>query len=183
MAMQPRDGVELANLLYSACQWERPVVMRYPRGSCPDFRMPDRLELIPPGKAEVVREGWEVQIWALGDMVPLALAAAEALAAGGLSVGVVNARFVTPLDGELLNAQARFAKVVATVENGVVAGGFGSAVTEHLTDAGYGGRLLRFGWPKEFVPHGTPATLMEEYGLTPAVIAAKISAAIEARAQ
>ena len=179
VVMQPRDGAELAHLLYSACQWARPVVMRYPRGTCPGFRMPDTLELIPPGKAEVVREGWEVQFWALGDMVPLALAAAELLAAGGVSVGVVNARFVAPLDGELLDAQARFAKVIATVENGVVAGGFGSAVTEHLTEAGFRGRILRFGWPVEFVPHGAPATLMDEYGLTPAALAARVSAALE----
>lgn len=179
VVMQPRDGVELANLLHSAVGWDCPVVMRYPRGTCPDFRMPDAFETLPLGKAEVLREGWEIQVWALGDMVPAALTLAGLLAERGYSVGVINARFVAPLDGDLLTAQARRAKAFVTLENGMAAGGFGSAVAEHLTERGYGGRIVRFGWPAEFVPQGSPARLLEQYGLTPPAMAARVLTALQ----
>jgi 1-deoxy-D-xylulose-5-phosphate synthase len=177
--MQPRDGVELASMLHSAVGWDCPVVLRYPRGSCGEFRMPDPLESIPLGQAEILREGWEVQVWALGDQVSLAMATADVLVRRGLSVGVVNGRFVKPLDQRLLDSQARLAKVFVTIENGVVSGGFGSAVAEHLGDAGFRGRVLRFGWPNEFIPQGTPAGLMEQYGLTPTAIAGQVLTALE----
>lgn len=177
--MQPRDGVELAHMLHSAVGWNRPVVIRYPRGACGDFRMPDTLEALPLGEAERLREGWEVQVWALGDMVPAAMDVAARVAAAGYSVGVVNARFVAPLDRDLLATQAKRAKVVVTLENGVVAGGFGSAVREALDEAGYPGRMIRFGWPAEFVPHGSPPRLMEQYGLTPEAMAARVLGALQ----
>jgi 1-deoxy-D-xylulose-5-phosphate synthase len=141
--------------------------------------MPDPLESIPLGQAEILREGWEVQVWALGDQVSLAMATADVLVRRGLSVGVVNGRFVKPLDQRLLDSQARLAKVFVTIENGVVSGGFGSAVAEHLGDAGFRGRVLRFGWPNEFIPQGTPAGLMEQYGLTPTAIAGQVLTALE----
>ncbi len=177
--MQPRDGVELCRLLSSAVGWGRPVAMRYPRGLCTDFRMPETLDPIPLGQAEIVREGWEVQIWALGDMVPLAIQTAEQLAGQGFSTGVVNARFVKPLDRSLLDSQARFAKVFVTLENAVAAGGFGSAVEEHLNETAFRGRIVRCGWPDEFVPHGTPSILMEQYGLTPSAVAARVATAMK----
>lgn len=173
--MQPADGVELAHMLYSAIKWKRPVVIRYPRGICPGYVAPEQLEEVVPGKACIVREGWEIHIWALGDMIPVAMAAADHLATKGFSVGVVNARFVVPLDQELILAQSKRAQAFVTIENGVAEGGFGSAVTEVLGDLGYQGRIIRNGWPREFVPHGAPAILMEKFGMTAVAIAERVA--------
>jgi len=172
--MQPGDGAELAHMLYSATQWKCPVVIRYPRGVSPGFVSPEQFEEIPVGKARVLREGWEIQIWALGDMIPMAIATADRLVTKGYSVGVVNGRFVAPLDRDLIASQARLARAFVTLENGVADGGFGSAVTECLSDIGYQSRVIRNGWPAEFVPHGSPAILMEMHGLTPGAIAARV---------
>jgi 1-deoxy-D-xylulose-5-phosphate synthase len=174
--MQPKDEAELAAMLTSAVRWERPVVIRYPRGRGPGTPIPENPPLLEVGKAEVIRPGTTVQIWALGDQIPAALQAATLLTARGLSVGVVNPRFVRPLDHELMYAQAREARIWATLENGVAAGGFGSAMAEHLAKSGFQGPVLRFGWPDEFIPHGDPAILFDRYGLTPQAIAESILA-------
>ena len=173
--MQPADGAELAHMLNSAILWKCPVVIRYPRGICAGYVAPDQLEEVVPGKARVLREGWEIQIWALGDMIPVAIAAADHLVTKGFSVGVVNARFVAPLDQGLIASQSKLARVFVTLENGVAEGGFGSAVTETLGDLGYQGRIVRNGWPREFIPHGAPAILYEKYGLTAEAIAERVA--------
>jgi 1-deoxy-D-xylulose-5-phosphate synthase len=108
-------------------------------------------------------------------MIPVAMAAADHLATKGFSVGVVNARFVVPLDQELILAQSKRAQAFVTIENGVAEGGFGSAVTEVLGDLGYQGRIIRNGWPREFVPHGAPAILMEKFGMTAVAIAERVA--------
>ena len=131
------------------------------------------------GKAETLKEGKEIVIWALGDMIPTAEKAAAILAGRGLSAGVVNARFVRPLDEELLRTHCAGARVIATIENGVAEGGFGSAVTEWLTQNNFGGRVLRFGWPNRFVPHGSMKDLTERFGLGASAIAASIAKAME----
>jgi 1-deoxy-D-xylulose-5-phosphate synthase len=169
--MQPSDGAELAHMLYTATQLGRPVVIRYPRGSGPLSVAPETFEALPLGKAVVVRAGWQAQIWALGDMLPVAWEAAERLAERGIACGVVNARFVVPLDEALLADQARTARLIATLENGVAAGGFGSALQERVADLDLPVRVVRFGWPAEFVSHGNPALLAQAYGLTARAIA------------
>ncbi len=177
--MQPADGTELAHMLYSAIKWKRPVVIRYPRGVCSGYVPPETFEEVIPGKAHILREGWEIQIWALGDMIPVAMAAADHLATKGFSVGVVNARFVVPLDEVLIAEQSKRARAFVTIENGVAAGGFGTAVAETLGNLGYQGRIIRNGWPQEFVPHGAPAILLEKYGLTAAAIAERVIQAMD----
>jgi 1-deoxy-D-xylulose-5-phosphate synthase len=172
--MQPADGVEMVNMLYSATQWKRPTVIRYPRAVCPGFAMPDRFEAIECGKARVVREGWEIQIWALGDALELASGVADLLAAKGCSTGIMDARFVAPLDEDLLASQSALARCFLTLENGVAAGGFGSAVEEFLVGRGFKGEIVRGGWPREFVPHGSPSILMEKYGMTPEALADRV---------
>lgn len=174
VVMQPADGVELVNMLYSATQWKRPTVIRYPRGVCPGFVMPDTFENIEFGKARVSRDGWEVQLWALGDTLPLATGVADILASRGYSAGVVDARFVSPLDEERLAAQSVRAKCFLTIENGVAAGGFGSAVEEFLIGRGYKGSVIRAGWPREFIPHGAPAILARKYGMTAEALADRV---------
>lgn len=176
--MQPRCEAELANMLYTAVRADGPVVIRYPRGGGPGTAIPAEFSEIVIGKAEVLREGGDVALWALGDMLPLATAAADALAAQGIGAGVVNARFIKPLDKELILRQARQCKVIATLENGVVTGGFGSGVRELLSAEGVTVPVVSFGWPDEFVPHGSPATLMEQYGLTAEAVKERIVSAL-----
>jgi 1-deoxy-D-xylulose-5-phosphate synthase len=172
--MQPADGTELAHMLYSALLWKRPVVIRYPRGTCPGYVAPEPFEEIPRGRAHVLRAGWEIQIWALGDMLPLAIATADRLVTKGYSVGVVNGRFTAPLDREMILSQRTLARAFVTIENAVAAGGFGTAIAETLMDAGYQGRVIRNGWPVEFVPQGAPSILMKKYGLTPDAITDRV---------
>jgi len=163
--MQPRDEAELANMLFTAVNIGKPVAIRYPRGKGSGKVMPDEFTDLQIGSAEVMREGKEVQIWALGDMIPLAEKTADFLKEKGIAVGVVNSRFIRPLDVELIEKQAKTASVFVTIENGVVSSGFGSGIEEVLLAYGFKGRVLKFGWPDEFIPHGKSELLMHKYGL------------------
>jgi len=177
--MQPKDEPELADMLFTAMQMDKPAVIRYPRGCGPGRPVPSVFQELKVGAAEVLQEGREVWLWALGDMVEVASRTASALHAWGVAAGVVNARFVAPLDQALLTKQAATAELIVTLENGVVSGGFGTAVEECLRGCGYRGKTLHIGWPNEFIPHGAPAVLMREYGLTADAIAARVRQAIE----
>ena len=169
--MQPKDAVELVAMLKTALAHSGPAVIRYPRDPGPAVEAPPEIGPLPIGRAEVVvplrGSGPEVWFWALGDMVPLACETAALLAARGMRAGVVNARFVKPLDTGLLAEQAAGASVFVTLENGAVAGGFGSAVLEALSARGLRVPVRAFGWPDEFVGQGTTRQLMEGGGLTP----------------
>jgi len=181
--MQPKDEAEFARMIHSALLWRQPTVLRYPRGHGPGTWIPEQLEKLPLGKAETLQEGREVVFWVLGDMIPLALQTAGLLAEHDVEAGIVNARFVRPLDNELLGKYAKSAQAIVTIENGVRSGGFGSLVQEALLEQDFRGHVLRFGWPDEFVPHGSPAELMEQYGLTPAKIARQILQRLPSRAR
>ena len=169
--MQPRNADEVSAMLQCAFRHHAPCVIRYPRGTAP---LSDRspAEPIPPvlyGRAEVVSPALPdgssmIWIWALGDFVEAACSVAEGLRGQGMNVGVVNARFIKPLDLDLLRAQARRSSWIVTMENGALAGGFGSAVREALSDIPC--QVKSFGWPDEFIPQGTPAQLFDRYGLT-----------------
>jgi len=172
--LQPKDEAELANMISSAMAWQKPVIIRYPRGGGPGKAVPADFSAITFGKAEVLIEGEAVQIWALGDMLPLAQRAAKKLQRSGFKTGIVNPRFIVPLDGELLRRQAEKAQCIVTIENGVRNGGFGSAVEEALMESGYKGACLRFGWPNQFVPHGSFDRLCERFGLTDEAVAAAV---------
>ncbi len=129
-------------------------------------------EALPVGKARVMREGGQVAIFALGPLVYRALEAAEALAKEGIEAAVVNARFVKPLDEELLRSLAEKTGAIITVEEGILAGGFGSAVAEALADAGLSDvRLRRLGIGDEFVQAGSTSVLLSQWNLTPEGIA------------
>jgi len=172
--MQPKDEAELCHMLHSACILGKPVMIRYPRGSGLGVPIPEEYEALPIGKAEVSREGQDVQIWGLGDMHALAEQVAARLESDGVDAGVVNPRFIRPIDKELLQQQALTARLFVTIENGVAVGGFGSAVQEALSDVGFFGPVLRCGWPDEFVPHGSLDLLAERYGLQAEPIAARV---------
>ncbi len=154
--MQPKDEDELVDMLHTALVTTGPMFIRYPRGAGVGVRIKDQPALLPIGRAEVLRAGTDVIIWALGPMVQDALTLSDRLLAEQeLSVGVVNARFAKPIDQDLLTDHARRAALLVTMEDHVIGGGFGSAVLEALQDAGLTTPVVRLGWPDHFVEHGS----------------------------
>lgn len=169
VVMQPKDEDELADMLHTGLQHDGPAFIRYPRGPGTGVTIKSQPALIPHGQAEVLREGSNIMIWALGPMVADALALADRLSSEeNLSVGVVNARYVKPLDRVLLSSHAACIPLIVTMEDHVVSGGFGSAVIEALQEANCTTAVERIGWPDKFVEHGSsPEILREAYGLSP----------------
>ena len=172
--MQPRNEAELANMLYTAYQLDQPVVIRYPRGSGTGEPLPEQWTAIPIGEAEVLTPGGEVQIWALGDMIPFAEKAADILQKEGIRCGIVNPRFIRPLCTDLLYQHAASAQLIVSMENGMVHGGFGSSLREALTQHNKAPQVLSFGWPDTFVAHGSCHELMQLHGMTPEAMAQQI---------
>lgn len=173
--MAPKDENELRHMLKTALDFNGPVSVRYPRGSGLGVDISGPMEDLPIGKAEVLKEGFDLCFWAIGSMVKPALDAAELLAKEGISAGVVNMRFAKPLDTELLKAHAqRYGKII-TLEEGVLAGGVGSAVLEYLNQEELLDkcRVLTLGIPDEFILHGDKALLFKDIGLDTPAIAAK----------
>lgn len=169
----PKDENELQHMLYTGIQQDGPFALRYPRGKAQGVPMDPELQALPIGRAEVLRPGSDVAIWALGTWAPVALTAAEELAAEGIAACVVNPRWVKPLDADLLERLARESGAILTVEESALTGGFGSAVLESLAERGlHGVRVRRLGVPDVVVPHGDPKHYHVQFGLTAADIAA-----------
>ncbi len=167
VVMAPKDENELQHMLAAAVRHPGPSAVRYPRGVGVGSEMDHDFKTIPIGKAEVLREGKDVTLLALGSMVCLAEKAAQDLAGLGIKSTVVNARFVKPLDRELILHFAERTGRIITIEEHVLQGGFGSAVLELLHDAGLNNTRVRCaGIPDTFVEHGKPPLLMNKYGLT-----------------
>ena len=176
VVMAPKSTDEMRAMTRFALAYNAgPIAVRYPRGSSP---------LAPPelgaggaeielGRAETLRDGSDVALIALGAGVEIALQAADQLAEGGLDATVVNARFCKPLDAETILAAARRCGRVVTVEDGVVQGGFGSAVLELLADNGLAVPVVRVGLPDHFIEHGPVPVLRAEVGLTAEAVAAR----------
>ena len=178
--MQPKDEDEFSDMLHTALKSGAPMFLRYPRGAAAGKAIKAQPTLIPLGKAEVLRAGADVQLWALGTMVPEAQAIADKLAAEtGLSVGVVNARFAKPIDATLLVEQARSARLVVTLEDGAVTGGFGTGALETLAEHGVRTPVVRLGWPDRFVGHATDVkTLRAANGLSPEQMLATVKSGL-----
>ena len=168
VVMAPKDGDELRRLLKTALAHPGPAALRYPRGAAPAAPGTDAsLEAVPLGTWEMLREGTDVCFLAVGPLVASAQEAAQRLAAQGWSVGVVNCRFIKPLDHAMLRSLCARVDTLVTVEDHVLAGGFGSAVLEFLEqeDGARIPRVLRVGIPDTFPEHGTQAQLRQHYGL------------------
>lgn len=178
VVMQPKDEDELVDMLHSSIEHNGPAFIRYPRGAGTGATIKKQPALIPFGQAEVLREGSQIIIWALGPMVTLALELADRFAAEeNLSVGVVNARFAKPLDQTLLLDQGKRTPLIVTMEDHVVTGGFGSAVLETLQEANILIPVERIGWPDKFVEHGSSIEILRAvYGLAPDAIYDRILA-------
>ncbi len=165
--MAPKDDKELAAMMEFGIQAARPTAIRYPRACCPAAdKEPARIEL---GRSEIIRQGKDFCVISAGSMVISALEAAQELSRGGLEGTVVNARFIKPLDEPLLSQLGHRHKHIITVEEGVVAGGFGSAVAEMINRP-----VCKLGLPDAFIPHGKRGLLLEKYGLTPSKIAEEV---------
>ena len=199
--MAPRDEAMLVHMLHTALTYDGgPVALRYPRGEGVGVPLPERPEVLEIGTGEILREAGpsgpgtaRVALLGYGSGVGKALEAADILAGRGLAATVADARFAKPIDAGLAAQLAAEHELLVTVEEGVLAGGFGSAVWETLSDSGlaWGGgagaggaggvRILRVGLPDRYVTHGTPARLYEEIGFTGQRIAGRVEAAVASR--
>jgi 1-deoxy-D-xylulose-5-phosphate synthase len=176
--MAPRDEAMLTHMLHTALEIDGPSAIRYPRGEAVGVEIPTNPLVIEVGTGEILREGERVAIVGYGTGVQKALGAADLLAAHDLEVTVADARFAKPLDAGLLAQLAAEHDLVVTVEEGVLMGGFGSAVMESLSEGGVAPRILRVGLPDRYVTHGAPSLLHEEVGYTAERIAERIEAAV-----
>jgi 1-deoxy-D-xylulose-5-phosphate synthase len=178
--MAPRDEAMLVNMLHTALTYDDgPVALRYPRGEGIGVQLPELAQPIQIGVGEILREGNAVAILGYGTGVQKALEAADILAEHGVTATVADARFAKPIDAGLVAQLAAEHELLVTVEEGVLAGGFGSGVWETLSDAGVSPpRILRIGLPDRYVTHGAPALLHNEVGFTGARIAERIEATI-----
>jgi 1-deoxy-D-xylulose-5-phosphate synthase len=164
--MVPKDEDELQDMMYTAMLHDGPAAVRYPRGVGPGAAVKDVPRRLEIGKAEVVRDGADVCVLGLGAMLPEAMRLAEMLEAEGLHVAVVNPRFAKPIDRECVGSYGQRCRLFITMEDHVLAGGFGSAVLETLNELELGVPVVRVGWPDEFIEHGKVEALRAKYGLT-----------------
>jgi 1-deoxy-D-xylulose-5-phosphate synthase len=164
--MDPKDEDELQDMMFTALYHQGPSAIRYPRGTGPGVALKAHPVVLEIGKAEVLQDGSDIAIFALGAMVAEAERLAKLLEAEGQSVAVVNARFAKPVDGECIGRYAKRCGLVVTMEDHVLAGGFGSAVLESLNAQAIEVPVVRVGWPDEFIEHGKPEALHAKYGLT-----------------
>ena len=204
--MQPKDEDEFNDMLYTMLQHPGPSAIRYPRGPAKGVPIKSHPKVLEIGKAEVVKhgdysvdskgrpasrpvrrsigegaslgEGWRVAIWGLGNMLDMALETAKLLEAEDVSCAVINPRFIKPLDTGTLDFFSRNVDVIATIEDHVVNGGFGTIVAEALNGLGISIPVIKMGWPDQFIEHGAVNLLREKHGLTARVTADKILAAL-----
>jgi 1-deoxy-D-xylulose-5-phosphate synthase len=163
VVMAPKDEQELRNMLYTATLYKKgPIALRYPRGNALGVEIKP-FEQIPIGKGEIIEKGTDAAIIAIGSMVDVANRVRVALAKENFDIEVVNARFVKPLDGELLKDVFARHKKVLTLEDNVITGGFGSAVLEFMNQHRINDvELIVHGLPDKFVDHGTPDELYSD---------------------
>jgi 1-deoxy-D-xylulose-5-phosphate synthase len=171
--MAPADENELQHMLHTALALNGPVSIRYPRGASVGVPVDPEPKALPIGKGARWKDGNDVTILAIGTRVHPAVEAAHLLEDAGISTGVVNMRFVKPLDLEIIKESLSKSSRLVTVEENVLQGGFGSAVLEALD--GTEAQVLRIGLPDDFVEHGAPNLLYDKVGITAPKIAARVA--------
>lgn len=175
----PKDEKELRDLLFSALKYEGPCAIRYPRGAAIGVEMDKTFEYIPPGKGELLKDGKDGVIFSIGSMCYPALKAGLELEKKGLSVAVINVRFLKPLDRELLREYAQRTSRVLVVEENSIYGGLGSALAELILEEGLEVKFAHLGLPDQFIEQGDLKTLREKYGLSPEKIVEKFVNLVE----
>jgi 1-deoxy-D-xylulose-5-phosphate synthase len=181
IVMAPKDEGELRDMMLTAIEHQGPAAFRYPRGNGVGADITREPVVLEIGKAEVIRDGGEIAIVAYGSMVQPSVEAAEHLSKDGIETTVVNARFVKPLDSGLLLALARTRRLIVTVEEAYLAGGFGSAVMELLEENGLQDKVkvVRMAVPDRLVTHGDPKLLLAKYGLDADGIYTRVKESVE----
>lgn len=175
LIMAPSNEDELADMMATGLEWQGPAFIRYPRGNAAGVPMKHFPEKIKPGKSKRIQSGTDVDIWAIGTMLQDAEKVAARLSEHGISAGVVNARFAKPMDLDALEQSANSHRLIVTMEDHVVTGGFGTGVGEALLDMQVECPVKRIGWPDEFVEHGSSVnSLREAYGLSNEAITEQI---------
>lgn len=179
--MAPKDEAEMRDMMLTAIEHPAPAAIRYPRGNGHGIDISAAPKKIEIGKSEVLREGEDMAIIAYGSMVYPALDAAEHLAKDGIDAMVVNARFVKPLDAEMILSIAKAHRLIVTVEEAYLTGGFGSAVLELLEENGMQDqvKVVRMGVPDRIVTHGDAKLLLAKYGLDADGIYTKVKETVE----
>ena len=175
--MMPKDENEGQHMVYTALTYDDgPIAMRFPRGNGLGVPLDQDLKAIPVGTWEVLKEGYDAAILTFGTTIPMALDAAQILGKQGISVKVINARFIKPLDGKMLTALFNENIPILTIEEAILQGGFGSAVLEFAQSQGFYHQYIdRMGIPNHFIEHGDVACLLEEIGLTTEEVVKRIS--------
>jgi 1-deoxy-D-xylulose-5-phosphate synthase len=163
--MAPKDENELRHMLYTATKLDKPIAVRYPRDKGYGVELTDSYKLISEGKGEILFEGSDVCILAIGRMVRTAIDAATLLGERGINASVVNMRFIKPLDIEMISWALEQHSLVAVVEENSLIGGFGSGVLEAAAELGVGTPIVRYGLPDKFVTHGSMKRLLADCGL------------------
>ena len=170
--MAPKDENELRHMFFSALKYNKPVAIRYPRGAGFGVKIESEMKELPFGKGEVLAEGSDVTLVGIGNMATFCLQAAKLLLEKGIKAAVINARFVKPLDADLIVAKAIKTGHLVTVEENAAIGGFGAGVLEALSEAGaWKVKTKVIGVPDKFIEHGGQDELRNEIGLTPQKIA------------
>ena len=173
--MQPKDEDEFVDMLWTIANYNSgPIAIRYPRGAGTGAKPKDSPRLLEIGKAEVVQHGRDVAIFGLGNMFEVAREAAGLLESRGVSVALVNPRWIKPLDTGTLEFFARSVDVIATLEDHVLHNGFGCAVMEHLHASMINTPVVRIGWPDQFIEHGTIPILRKKHGVTAEALVEKV---------
>ncbi|WP_040228777.1 1-deoxy-D-xylulose-5-phosphate synthase [Bhargavaea cecembensis] len=174
--MMPKDENEGQHMVRTALSYDGgPIALRYPRGNGIGVPMDEELKEIPIGSWEILKEGRDAAIVTFGTTIPMAFAAAERLMAKGIDAAIVNARFIKPFDEEMLKNLLDRQIPIMTVEEAVLAGGFGSAVLEFASDHGFHDAVIgRMGIPDQFIEHGNVGELLEEIGMTDENLAIRI---------
>ena len=173
--MQPKDEDEFVDMLWTMANYNAgPIAIRYPRGSGTGAKPKPEPKLLEIGKAEVVQHGREVAIFGLGNMFEVAEETAKKLEQKGISVALINPRWIKPLDTGSLEFFARSVEVVCTIEDHVLHNGFGCAVMQHLYSQGIHTPMVRIGWPDEFIEHGSVPILRQKHGITADALVEKV---------
>ena len=177
----PKDEAEMRDMLYSMIEHPGAAAIRYPRGNGYGVDISAAPKLIEIGKGETVREGDDIAIIAYGSMVYPAMSAAENLVKEGIDATVVNARFVKPIDADLILGIAETHRLIVTVEEAYLAGGFGSAVLELLEEHGLQDKVkvVRMGVPDKIITHGDAKLLLAKYGLDADGIYNKVAESVD----
>jgi 1-deoxy-D-xylulose-5-phosphate synthase len=176
MLMAPKDEDELLDMLWTALQHHGPIFIRYPRGAGEGVPIKERPAILPIGKAEVLQHGTDVAVIFYGAVQKIAKETVAALEAEGKSVALISARFCKPIDREILEKYGRMAKVICTIEEHVLMGGFGSAALEALEDMHITTPVARVGYADKFMEHASSnKDLQDKYGLNSKVAIAKVN--------